>query len=83
MTEEQRKAIDIENDMLKGNINRMCVTDDEDELAYMRDVAIIQQIHLINSIKLEEERRRKNETLGTGKQVQSRENRSTTNNQIM
>ena len=85
MTEEQRKAIDIENEMLKGNINRMCVTDDEDELAYMRDVAIrrIQKIHLINSIKLEEERRRKNETLGTGKQVQSRENRSTTNNQIM
>ena len=63
MTPEQSKAIDIEIDMLRGNINRMCVTDDEDELAYMRDVAIrrIQKIHLINFNKLEE---RKGEKYG-------------------
>lgn len=30
-----RKELTIEVDMLKGNINRMCVTDDPDELREM------------------------------------------------
>jgi len=34
-----RKELNIEIDMLKGNINRMCVTKDKDELDSMLEYA--------------------------------------------
>ena len=39
LSELGRKEIDNQIDMLKGNINRMCVTDDVDELNSMYDYA--------------------------------------------
>lgn len=36
-----RKQIDHECDMIEGNINRMCVTDDKDELMNMFETAIL------------------------------------------
>lgn len=41
MTDEIRQEIDNEMDMIKGNLNRMCVTDDTDELLTMYAYASI------------------------------------------
>lgn len=41
MTDEIRHKIDNEMDMIKGNLNRMCVTDDTDELLTMYAYASI------------------------------------------
>lgn len=35
LTSEELNKINIEQDMLKGNINRMCVSDDDNELRRM------------------------------------------------
>lgn len=35
LTSEELDKINIEQDMLKGNINRMCVSDDDNELRRM------------------------------------------------
>lgn len=39
LTEQERRCIENEFDMLKGNINRMCVTDDIKELYKQADFA--------------------------------------------
>lgn len=39
LTEQERRCIENEFDMLKGNINRMCVTDDIKELYKQSDFA--------------------------------------------
>ena len=39
LTQNQQKELDIQIDMLHGNINRMCVTNDVDELNSMYDYA--------------------------------------------
>ena len=45
-----------EVDMLKGNINRMCVTDDKEELFKMYDFACLRlnRIYELNNEKLRE-----------------------------
>lgn len=40
LTEQERRCIENEFDMLKGNINRMCVTDDIKELYKQADFAV-------------------------------------------
>ena len=40
LTEQERRRIENECDMLKGNINRMCVTDDIKELYKQADFAV-------------------------------------------
>lgn len=35
LSKQQKQELDVQLDMLKGNINRMCVTDDVDELNSM------------------------------------------------
>lgn len=40
LTEQERRCIENEFDMLKGNINRMCVTDDIKELYKQVDFAV-------------------------------------------
>ena len=40
LTEQERQLIENECDMLKGNINRMCVTDDIKELYKQADFAV-------------------------------------------
>ena len=39
-TDEQYRRISMETDLLRGNINRMCVADDEKECAMMHYYAI-------------------------------------------
>ena len=39
---------DIEVEMLKGNINRMCITDDVEELKTMFDFAVERLINIRN-----------------------------------
>lgn len=39
LTEQERQRIENECDMLKGNINRMCVTDSLEELYKQSDFA--------------------------------------------
>lgn len=39
LTEQERRHIEFERDMLKGNINRMCVTDSLEELYKQSDFA--------------------------------------------
>ena len=39
LTEQERRLIENECDMLKGNINRMCVTDNIEELYKQSDFA--------------------------------------------
>lgn len=41
MTDVIRQEIDNEMDMIRGNLNRMCVTDDTDELLIMYAYASI------------------------------------------
>lgn len=40
LTEQERRCVENEFDMLKGNINRMCVTDDIKELYKQVDFAV-------------------------------------------
>lgn len=40
LTPQERQCIENECDMLKGNINRMCVTDDIKELYKQADFAV-------------------------------------------
>lgn len=40
LTGQERRCIENEFDMLKGNINRMCVTDDIKELYKQADFAV-------------------------------------------
>lgn len=40
LTEQERRHIEFERDMLNGNINRMCVTDDIEELYKQADFAV-------------------------------------------
>ncbi len=56
-TIDDLRTIHNEKDMLEGNINRMCVTDDYKELESMRDVAIrrIEHIYKVNFMRLIEE----------------------------
>ncbi len=35
LSKQQKQELDVQLDMLNGNINRMCVTDDVDELNSM------------------------------------------------
>lgn len=46
MDMERHKKILNESDMMKGNINRMCVTDDEAELANMYGYAVKRAAYL-------------------------------------
>lgn len=54
-----RQKLEIEIDMLKGNINRMCVTDDDAELESMQQWAKrrIDQIYLHNHQRLRKQER--------------------------
>lgn len=54
-----RQKLEIEIDMLKGNINRMCVTDDDAELESMQQWAKkrIDRIYLYNHQRLREQER--------------------------
>ena len=54
LTKDELQRIQIEEDMLKGNINRMCVTDDIDELNSMVKYAMkrIQKIFDVNLERL-------------------------------
>lgn len=54
-----RQKLEIEIDMLQGNINRMCVTNDDAELASMQQWAKrrIDQIYLYNHQRLREQER--------------------------
>lgn len=56
-TREDLQKIQIEEDMLKGNINRMCITDDLNELESMAEYAKkrIDKILQINYGRLTEE----------------------------
>ena len=49
---EKRDIINDEMDMLRGNLNRMCVTDDVQELDKMREWALM-RIDKIYNTKLE------------------------------
>lgn len=51
-----RRKLKNELDMLQGNINRMCVTDDEEELLSMQEWAKtrIDRIYSLNKQRLEE-----------------------------
>lgn len=40
LTEQERRYVENEFDMLKGNINRMCVTDDIKEFYKQADFAV-------------------------------------------
>lgn len=40
LTEQERKCIENEFDMVKGNINRMCVTDNIKEVYKQADFAV-------------------------------------------
>lgn len=51
-TDEQYRRISMEEDLLKGNINRMCVADDEKECAMMHYYAI-QRINIIFKTAME------------------------------
>ena len=59
MSNYERFSIDIHNekDMLNGNINRMCVTDDVKELNDMFKHALdrIANIYAVNNIRLRKE----------------------------
>ena len=54
-----RQELEIEIDMLRGNINRMCVTDDDAELTSMQQWAKkrIERIYLYNRQRLSEQGR--------------------------
>lgn len=54
-----RQKLEIEIDMLRGNINRMCVTDDDVELESMQQWAKkrIDRIYLHNHQRLREQER--------------------------
>ena len=56
LTKDELQKIQIEEDMLKGNINRMCVTDELGELESMRNYAIsrINRIYNTNLERLSE-----------------------------
>jgi hypothetical protein len=49
MTDVIRQEIDKEMDMIKGNLNRMCVTDDTDELLTMYAYASIRLNDLLRA----------------------------------
>ena len=55
LTQQELKSIYTEEDMLKGNINRMCVTHDRKELEDMHEYAIkrIDRIYAINARRFE------------------------------
>ena len=48
LTKVELKTIRIEEEMLRGNINRMCVCDDTDELTYNCLVAIKRLIKIMS-----------------------------------
>ena len=54
-----RQKLELEIDMLKGNINRMCVTDDDAELVSMQQWAKkrIDRIYSYNNQRLRERER--------------------------
>ena len=56
LTKDELQRIQIEEDMLKGNINRMCVTDDLKEMEAMRTWALsrVKRIYDINSERFDE-----------------------------
>ena len=53
---DTQKDIDITVDMIRGNINRMCVTDDEEELIRMQQVAKkrIDDLYTVNRQRLKQ-----------------------------
>lgn len=51
MTNAIRQEIDNEMDMIKGNLNRMCVTDDADELLTMYAYASIRLHDILKANK--------------------------------
>lgn len=55
-TNNDLRTIHTEKDMLEGNINRMCVTDDMNELLSMKNFAIrrIEHIFQVNYERLTE-----------------------------
>ena len=57
LTSDELKTIYIEEDMLKGNLNRMCVTEERTELDEMMWYALkrIEKIWRINNERLKEE----------------------------
>lgn len=48
-----RQELDITVDMLNGNINRMCVTDDLSEMIDMYEYAPKNLIKFINTIRID------------------------------
>lgn len=56
-TNDDLRIIYNEKDMLEGNINRMCVTDDMDELLSMKNFAMkrIERIFQVNYERLTDE----------------------------
>ena len=51
LTEQERRLIESECDMLKGNINRMCVTDDIEEFYKQADYAVHRILKIGNIAK--------------------------------
>lgn len=56
-TEKDLYIVRSEKDFLEGNINRMCVTDDLEELIHMKEYALnrIEHIYQVNYERLTEE----------------------------
>ena len=61
MDKFDRQKLDNEIDMLKGNINRMCVTDDADELWQMENYALIRLTNIAKMCDLRMKELKENE----------------------
>lgn len=59
LSEAQRKTLDVETDMLQGNINRMCVCDTREELDSMYKYAKskIDRIYVLNQQRFEDKKK--------------------------
>lgn len=51
LNDDELKKIDIEENMLQGNINRMCVSDDLEELYFNCKVAINRILYICSVVE--------------------------------
>lgn len=59
LSKAQRKTLNVETDMLQGNINRMCVCDTREELDSMYKYAKskIDRIYVLNQQRFEDKKK--------------------------
>ena len=59
LSEEKRKILNVETDMLQGNINRMCVCDTKEELdnMYKHAKSKIDKIYILNQQRFEDKKK--------------------------